>query len=194
MIFETDQQTSLRTAFFGWVIKRSRAYKAPAFIAAYVCESSPVNTLPIVRRQDTAIASVGCSSSCTTLVNTPHSIMRGIALFPLSEMYDIAQQMSPIISSWSFWIKTRAREGKHRFTFWMSGAGRPLQKFDKVQLAFLVNDWPVWTWSSRSAIGSTAPAAITISRILGPSPAIFPMPQIACSITSIWGDFSSLIS
>jgi len=35
-MFETDQQTSLRTAFLGCIIKRSSAYNVPAFMAACV--------------------------------------------------------------------------------------------------------------------------------------------------------------
>jgi hypothetical protein len=118
-------------------------------------------------------------------------IINGIACLPLSEIYDIAQQMSPITSSWSLLIRTRDSEGKQRETNSILGAGRPLQKLDRVQLAFLVNVSPVVTWSRRSAIGFTAPAAITMSLILGPSPAMFPIPQIACSTTSMCGDLSS---
>lgn len=150
---------------------------------------------PIVLKQDTAIARVGCSSNCTILCRIPQFINNGIACFPQSEIYEKAQQISPIISSSLFSIRTLAREGMHLSIYLKSAAGRPLQKFDKVQLAFLINvEEPVLTESSRFAIGSTAPEEITISLILGPSPAIFPMPQIAYSITSMCGEPSNFIN
>lgn len=77
-----------------------------------------------------------------------------------------------------------------------SGAGLPLQKFAKVQLAFLIKVpyEPGATLSKRFAIGSTAPEFITMSLILGPSPAMLPMPQIAYSITSGCGEYSKTIN
>jgi len=35
-MFDTDQHTSFLTAFLLWVIRRLRAYSAPASMAAYV--------------------------------------------------------------------------------------------------------------------------------------------------------------
>jgi hypothetical protein len=71
------------------------------------------------------------------------------------------------------------------------GAGLPLQQLDNVQLAFLTNVLPGYALSSNFAIGSTAPAAITKSRIFGQSPAMFPRPQITYSTISMWGELSS---
>lgn len=68
---------------------------------------------PMVLRQDTAIARVECSSNCTILGRTPQPINNGIACLPQSEIYEKAQQISPIISSSLFSIITLAREGMH---------------------------------------------------------------------------------
>lgn len=70
------------------------------------------------------------------------------------------------------------------------GDGLPLQKFDNVQLAFLVKLEPASELLSIVAIGSTALAEITMSLIFGLSPAMFPRPQIAYSTTSMLGDYS----
>mgnify|MGYP001564489405 CR=1 FL=1 len=108
----------------------------------------------------------------------------GILSSPPSERYDIAQQTSTKISSWSFSIRTFANDGIALFTLLNSGGGLPLQKLDNAQEAFLTREVPGYALSNTRAIGSTALVAITISLILWFSPAIFPIPQIACSITS----------
>lgn len=100
-------------------------------------------------------------------------------------MYENAQQMSPIISSESFSISTLARDGMHLATFFKSGEGLPLHKFESVQLAFLMKVLPGYALSKNSAIGTTAPALITRSRMRGPSPAMLPNPQMTYSITSM---------
>jgi len=105
-------------------------------------------------------------------------------------MKEIAQQTSPRISSASFSIKTLANEVIHLATNLKLGLGRPLQRFESVQLALRVNELPGVALSNKSAIGTTAPALITRSRMRGLSPAIFPKPQITYSMTSICGDFN----
>ena len=147
--------------------------------------------LPIERRQDTEICILLCSSSCTILGKTLVFKIRGIWVTPPSLMYEKAQQMSEIISSVSFSINTLASDGIHLAIFLYWGAGLPLHKFDRVQLAFLVKVLPAGDLSSKLAMGSTALAPMTKSRIFGPSPAKLPRPQIACSITSMWGECNS---
>jgi hypothetical protein len=51
-------------------------------------------------------------------------------------------------------------------TFAKSGGGLPLQKLDKVQLAFLTKLEPAYALSNIFAIGVTEPALITISLTL----------------------------
>ena len=72
-------------------------------------------------------------------------------------------------------------------TLLKGGEGLPLQKFERVQDAFLTKEVPGSDLSKIFAIGSTAPALMTKSLILGLSPAMLPSPQIAYSITSICG-------
>ena len=95
------------------------------------------------------------------------------------------------MSSTSFSMRTLANEPMALATLVKSGAGRPLQRFERVQDAFLTNEDPGCALSRIEAIGSIAPSAITRSLILELSPAMFPSPQMACSITSTCGDLSS---
>lgn len=88
-------------------------------------------------------------------------------------------------------MSTFAREGTALITFLKSGGGLPLQKFDKVQLAFLAKLLPGEARSRMLEIGFTAPAQITISLTLALSPAIFPRPQIAYSTTSMCEEFNN---
>lgn len=130
-----------------------------------------------------------CYKSYTNLGRTLVYRITGILSSPPSERYDIAQHTSIRISSTSFSIRTFASEGIALLTFSKLGAGLPLHKFERVQLAFLTNDDPGCALSKISAIGFMAPALITRSLTLKLSPAIFPNPQMACSTTSIWGEF-----
>ena len=70
--------------------------------------------------------------------------------------------------------------------------GRPLQKLDRVQAAFLVNELPGSATSTHLAIFSQAPASRMISLSRVESPEIFPRHQITYSLTSIWFDWSSI--
>lgn len=96
-----------------------------------------------------------------SLSNTPVFKITGILSSPPSERYEIAQQTSTKISSKSFSIRTLANDGTALLTLSKFGAGLPLHKFERVQLAFLTNDDPGFAWSRMAAIGSTAPAKIT---------------------------------
>ena len=131
-----DQHTSFRMAFCGLVINRFMASRAPASIAICVSVSEPVSMLPIVRRHETEMAISLCSKSSTILGKTLVYNKVGNCSAPPSEIYDMAQQTSPMISSESFSISTLARLNVARFIFSKSGAGLPLHRFDRVQLAF----------------------------------------------------------
>lgn len=65
-----------------------------------------------------------------------------------------------------------------------SAPGLPRQKLDKVQEAFLTKLEPGGVLSRISAMGVTAPASITMSRVLAVSPARLPRAQMAYSTTS----------
>ena len=188
----TDQHTSFLTAFLGCPINLLKDSNAPASIACWVSSSEPVRTLPKVLKQATAIARWGWSNNYTNLGSTLVYISIGICVLPPSLMYDIAQQISVRISSESFCIKTLARLGIHLLTCSKFGAGLPLQKLAKVQLAFLTKLQLPGMRSSMLAIGFTAPALITKSLIFVLSHAKFPKPQIACSTTSMFLELSNL--
>lgn len=66
-----------------------------------------------------------------------------------------------------------------------SGEGFPLQRFERVQDAFLIKDVPGKDLSIIEQIFSIAPLYKTLFLVIGLSPAIFPIPQIAYSTTSI---------
>lgn len=146
---------------------------------------------PIVLKQGTAMATFGCCSNPTSLGSTPVCKITGILSSPPSDRYDIAQQTSIKISSISFSFRTLARDGIALYILWKSGVGLPLQKFESVQLAFLTKLLPGYALSKIFAIGLIAPAYITISLTFGLSPAIFPRPHIAYSMTSIWLEFNN---
>ena len=82
-------------------------------------------------------------------------------------------------------MRTLANESMALTTLSKAGAGRPLQRLARVQLAFLTKDDPGCALSNMSAIGLIAPCSITMSLILWLSPAIFPRPQMAYSTTSM---------
>jgi hypothetical protein len=73
----------------------------------------------------------------------------------------MAQHTSIKISSTSFSMRTLARDDTALWTRLKFGAGLPLHRFDKVQLAFLTNDDPGWALSKIFEIGAIAPALIT---------------------------------
>jgi len=93
--------------------------------------------LPIVLRQGTAIAILGWLRSYTSLGRTFVDRITGILSSPPSDRYDIAQQTSIRMSSTSFSMSTLDSEGIALLTLEKSGAGLPLQKLERVQLAFL---------------------------------------------------------
>ena len=72
--------------------------------------------------------------------------------------------------------------------------GRPLQKLDRVQAAFLVNELPGSATSTHLAIFSQAPASRIISLSRVESPEIFPIHQITYSYTFYSFDSSSIES
>lgn len=92
--------------------------------------------------------------------------------------------MSVMISSLSFSISTLTKHGIALLTREYSGCGRPLQRLDSAQDAFLMKEVPAYAYSRTTAIFSRAPEDRTLSLVMGLSPAIFPMPQITCSMTS----------
>ena len=107
---------------------------------------------------------------------------------PSSEAYEKAQAMSDRISSLLFSIITFVRDGMQGLISENLAIGRPLQKFDKVHVAFLVNELPTAAKSTHLAIFSHAPAISTMSLSRVESPEIFPMHQMTCSFTSILSD------
>jgi len=62
------------------------------------------------------------------------------------------------MSSTSFYISTFARDETARSTLPKGGAGLPLQRFERVQLAFLTKDEPGTALSRMSAIMGMAPS------------------------------------
>ena len=79
------------------------------------------------------------------------------------------------------------------YIFKKGGAGLPLHKLERVQDALRTNEDPGWDLSRICAMGSTAPWLRTKSLTLWLSPAMFPMPQIACSTTSMCWELNNWI-
>jgi hypothetical protein len=73
---------------------------------------------------------------------TPDLMIIGILSSPPSERYDIAQHTSIRMSSTSFSIRILERVGIALATLLKGGQGLPLQRFERVQLAFLTKDEP----------------------------------------------------
>lgn len=117
---------------------------------------------------------------------TPASITVCIFSFELSERYDRAQHASVRTSS-SVDSTSLLRTGKAGLVCSKEGWGFPLQKFDKVQVAFLSMESFVWSWNWERR-GNMAPRLKTRSRHFGESPATFPSAQTACSRTSSLGE------
>jgi vacuolar-type H+-ATPase catalytic subunit A/Vma1 len=65
-----------------------------------------------------------------------------------SERYDNAQQISVIISSFSFSTSTLIKVGTALLTKLYYGYGRPLHKLDKAHDAFLMNEVPATALSN----------------------------------------------
>ncbi len=97
------------------------------------------------------------------------------------------------ISSTSFSTRTFAREEMALWILENCGAGRPLHRLERVHEAFLTKEDPGWAESRMVAMGSTAPSLSTRSLTLWLSPAMFPIPQIACSTTSMCGELNNWI-
>ena len=191
--FEIDQQISFRTAFLGWSSILWNSSRTPASIASWANSSLPVKMFPSVRRHGTDMVILGCESIWMSRGTALHRINSAIRSSPpSSEAYEKAHAMSDNISSLLFSIMTLVKDGIHGWMRENFAIGRPLQKFDSVQVAFLVNELPAVALSTHSAIFKHAPYSRTTSLRRVESPEIFPRHQITYSLTSIWLDWSSI--
>lgn len=104
--------------------------------------------------------------------------------FPSSVTYEKAQQMSEIISIFSFSQRTLARTVTAFLIWWNGGPGLPRHRFVSVHDEFLQKLLPAGVAKTIEEIGSIAPFAIIKFLMFTLSPARFPSPQMDYSMTS----------
>ena len=139
-MFESAQHTSLRTDFSVDSRSASKYLSTPAFMTASVYSSLPVTMLPIERKAATPIATLEWLKRVTSRPTMPVFRRRGIAFAPESEMYEIAQQQSIRISSFSFSIAVLHITSMHDEKSSNCGAGFPRHRFEIVHATFLTRD------------------------------------------------------
>ena len=112
VMFESTQQVSFLIVFFvWWPMVYDNAGMTPASIVIWVKSSSPVTMLPIVLKHGITMAMFWWDSSTISFVSNLLSLKSVMFYLAESDRYERAQQISMMISSWSFSMMTLTNVG-----------------------------------------------------------------------------------